>query len=212
MLLRDWEAAPDARFAARIQAVLALGETKRNGSAKVRSACHGLRSGIWGHLNSFIHCDLRLPAWLQITLASDLCSIPREIFNFRHEKKFKRTPSLRALPWRGQNCVAAFIGAAQPGDPSAFSPRVSNRDCHRFIPAAQAWQRLSRAVHACPWDVSQRVALAFAALRSGATRAPAAGRLCRDSRLDRLAPCGGSARDARREAVRRQPPSQVWLD
>ena len=35
MLLRDWDAAPDARFAARIQAVLAAGELRRDGAHKV---------------------------------------------------------------------------------------------------------------------------------------------------------------------------------
>jgi hypothetical protein len=37
MLLKDWDAAPDARFAARIQAVLAAGEMQRDGVHKVRA-------------------------------------------------------------------------------------------------------------------------------------------------------------------------------
>lgn len=66
-------------------------------------------------------------------------------------------------------------------------------------------------MHACPWDVSQRVALASAALRSGPARAPAAARLCSDPRLDRLAPPRGVslAGVTERETQRRRTSSQV---
>ena len=75
---------------------------------------------------------------------------------------------------------------------------------------SQAWRWLSRAVHLCPWDIPQRVALASAALRSGPARAPAAGRLCTDPRLDRLAPRGSSAPHGASGATARQrPTSQV---
>ena len=58
---------------------------------------------------------------------------------------------------------------------------------------SQAWRRLGRAVHACPWDACQRAALASAALRSAPSRAPAAARLC----LRRLAPrAAGSGSNA----------------
>ena len=35
MLLRDWDPAPDACFMARVQAILAAGELKRDGNGKV---------------------------------------------------------------------------------------------------------------------------------------------------------------------------------
>ncbi len=77
---------------------------------------------------------------------------------------------------------------------------------------AQAWRTLGRAVHLCPWDGPQRVALASAALRSGPARAPAARRLCSDPRLDCLAPRGSWAvAGTTSGAARQRPTSQVSL-
>ena len=52
----------------------------------------------------------------------------------------------------------------------------------------QAAAQLARAVHLCPWDLHQSVALAAAAVDGSPGNAPAARRLCSDPRLARLAP------------------------
>ena len=70
-------------------------------------------------------------------------------------------------------------------------------------------------MHACPWDVQQRAALASAALRSAPSRAPAAARLCADLRPHWLA--SRAMRPdvnigALRSAARQQPAGQVHTD
>jgi len=59
MLLRDWDPAPDACFMARVQAILAAGELKRDGIGKVKHrADSGVLSPTLVNLTSAAHTQI----------------------------------------------------------------------------------------------------------------------------------------------------------